>query len=40
MKFHPKTLDGYGITDAATKAELTALDEKVGIANTKLEGVA
>lgn len=40
VKFRPTTLEGYGITDAATKAELTALDEKVGTANTKLEGVA
>lgn len=40
VKFRPTTLEGYGITDAATEAELTALDEKVGIANTKLEGVA
>lgn len=40
VKFHPTTLDGYGITDAATKAELTALDAKVETANTKLEGVA
>lgn len=36
----PTTLAGYGITDAATKAELTALDAKVGTANAKLEGVA
>ena len=34
------TLEGYGITDAATKAELTALDAKVETANVKLEGVA
>lgn len=40
VKFRPTTLDGYGITDAATKAELTALDTKVETANVKLEGVA
>lgn len=40
VKFRPTTLDGYGITDAATKAELTALDAKVETANVKLEGVA
>ena len=40
VKFRPTTLEGYGITDAATKTELDALAEKVDAANTALEEVA
>ena len=36
----PTTLDGYGITDAATKTELDSLAAVVGNANTKLEEIA
>ena len=36
----PTTLDGYGITDAATKAELDSLAAVVGTANTQLEEIA
>lgn len=36
----PTTLDGYGITDAATKAELDSLAAVVGNANTQLEEIA
>ena len=36
----PTTLDGYGITDAATKAELDSLAAEVGTANTQLEEIA
>ena len=36
----PTTLDGYGITDAATKTELDSLAAVVGTANTQLEEIA
>ena len=36
----PTTLDGYGITDAATKTELDSLAAVVGNANTQLEEIA
>ena len=36
----PTTLDGYGITDAATKAEVDSLAAVVGNANTQLEEIA
>lgn len=36
----PTTLDGYGITDAATKAELDSLAAEVGTANAQLEEIA
>lgn len=36
----PTTLEGYGITDAATKAELDSLAAVVGNANTQLEEIA
>ena len=36
----PTTLEGYGITDAATKAELDSLAAVVGTANTQLEEIA
>ena len=36
----PTTLDGYGITDAATKAEFDSLAAEVGTANTQLEEIA
>lgn len=36
----PTTLEGYGITDAATKTELDSLAAVVGNANTKLEEIA
>lgn len=40
VKFRPTTLAGYGITDAAAKAEVDALAAKVDAANTALEEVA
>lgn len=40
VKFRPTTLEGYGITDAATATELNALAAKVDAANTALEAVA
>ena len=36
----PTTLDGYGITDAATKAEFDSLAAEVGTANAQLEEIA
>lgn len=36
----PTTLSGYGITDAATKAEFDSLAAEVGTANTQLEEIA
>ena len=36
----PTTLDGYGITDAATKAEFDSLSAEVGTANAQLEEIA
>lgn len=36
----PSTLDGYGITDAATKAEFEAISALVGNANSQLEEIA
>ena len=36
----PTTLNGYGITDAATKTELDSLAAVVGTANTQLEEIA
>ena len=36
----PTTLDGYGITDAATKAEFDSLADEVGTANAQLEEIA
>lgn len=36
----PTSLSGYGITDAATKAELDSLAAVVGAANTQLEEIA
>ena len=36
----PTTLTGYGITDAATKADLEALSAVVGTANAQLEEIA
>ena len=36
----PTSLTGYGITDAATKAELDSLAAVVGNANTQLEEIA
>lgn len=36
----PTTLDGYGITDAATKAQLDSLAAEVGTANAQLEEIA
>ena len=36
----PTTLNGYGITDAATKAELDSLAAEVGTANAQLEEIA
>lgn len=36
----PTSLTGYGITDAATKAELDSLAAVVGAANTQLEEIA
>ena len=36
----PTTLEGYGITDAATKTELDSLAAVVGNANTQLEEIA
>ena len=40
VQSRPTTLSGYGITDAATKAELEALSAVVGTANTQLEEIA
>ena len=36
----PTTLDGYGITDAATKADFDSLAAEVGTANAQLEEIA
>ena len=36
----PTTVDGYGITDAATKAEFDSLAAEVGTANAQLEKIA
>ena len=36
----PTTLEGYGITDAATKAEFDSLAAEVGTANAQLEEIA
>ena len=36
----PTTLAGYGITDAATKAEFDSLAAEVGTANAQLEEIA
>ena len=36
----PTTLSGYGITDAATKAEFDSLAAEVGTANAQLEEIA
>lgn len=40
VKFRPTTLEGYGITDAATKTELETLAARVDAANTELEEIA
>lgn len=40
VQSRPTTLEGYGITDAATKTELDSLAAVVGNANTQLEEIA